>query len=153
MLTYIKDDNNLIKLSNILNENFMNFDFINYNGEIDNQFDIIVGNPPYIEYNKYKGERNKNITFGNVYGDVLYNIIPLVKKNGAIGFVLPLSYSSTQRMRKLRDYIIEDFSTQFVLSFADRPDCLFTGVHQKLNIIIAKKSKKEHKLFTSRYRF
>ena len=42
-------------------------------------------------------------------------------------------------MNKLREIVIEKFSTQFVLSFADRPDCLFPRVHQKLNIVIAKR--------------
>jgi len=148
----ITQKENYLILAEILKRNFSNYDFVNYKNEILKKFDIIVGNPPYIEYGKYDGTRNMEFSFGNVYGDVLVNSIRTLKKDGAFGFVLPLSYSSTTRMKRLREYVVEDFSTQFILNFADRPDCLFPGVHQKLNIVIAKKGRKEHKLYTSRYK-
>ncbi|MDY0138711.1 MAG: N-6 DNA methylase [Candidatus Izemoplasmatales bacterium] len=144
---------NYTKLSKIIVNNFTTYDFVYYKNEIKNKFDIIIGNPPYVEYGKYKEPRNEKLTFGNVYADVVHNTIPLVRNNGAFGYVLPLSYVATNRMKKLREIVIENFSTQFVLNFADRPDCLFPGVHQKLNIVIAKKGKAEHKLYTSRYNF
>lgn len=147
----INNPNNYVKLAKIIKSNFTNYDFVNYKKQIKSKFDIVIGNPPYVEYRKYEGERNKKISFGNVYADVVYNSLRLVKNKGAFGYVLPLSYASTARMRKLREIIIEKFSTQFVLSFSDRPDCLFPGVHQKLNIVIAKKGKEEHKLYSSRY--
>lgn len=147
----IENEENYKKLANIIKGNFTTYDFVNYNKQINKKFDIIIGNPPYVEYRQYKGERNKNLSFGNVYADVIFNTFGLVKNKGAIGYVLPLSYAATNRMNKLREIVIEKFSTQFVLSFADRPDCLFPGVHQKLNIVIAKKGKDEHKLYSSRY--
>ncbi|MCR3906963.1 MAG: N-6 DNA methylase [Tenericutes bacterium] len=149
----ISKHSNYTKLANIIKKNFTTYDFVDYKKQLKNSFDIIIGNPPYIEYGKYKDSRNDKLTYGNVYADVVHNSISLIKTKGAFGYVLPLSYTATNRMKKLREFVIENFSTQFVLNFADRPDCLFPGVHQKLNIVIAKKGKAEHKLFTSRYNF
>ena len=44
----------------------------------------------------------KKLTFGNVYADVVHNTIPLVRNNGAFGYVLPLSYVATNRMKKTK---------------------------------------------------
>lgn len=148
---HIEDNQSYHKLSKIIKKNFTTYDFVNYKNQIMHKFDFIIGNPPYIEYRNYKGKRHKDIKFGNVYADVIYNTFDLIANNGAFGYVLPISYASTNRMSKLREIVIEKFSTQFVLSFGDRPDCLFPGVHQKLNIVIAKKGKEEHSLYTSRY--
>lgn len=147
----ITNEKNYSRLAQQIKKNFTTYDFVNYQNEMNTKFDIILGNPPYIEYSKYTGKINIELYYGNVYADVVHNTISLIKNNGAFGYVLPLSYVATNRMTKLRELIIENFSTQFVLSFADRPDCLFTRVHQKLNIVIAKKGKSEHKLFTSKY--
>lgn len=148
---FIVDHKRYTDLGTTIKSNFSTYDFVNYKNQIKKSFDIILGNPPYIEYGKYLGERNNHLKYGNVYADVVHNTINLIKPNGALGFVLPLSYVATNRMSNLREEVIENFNTQFVLSFADRPDCLFAGVHQKLCILIAKKGREEHRLFTSKY--
>lgn len=38
-----------------------------------------------------------------------------------------------------------------VVNFADRPDCLFTQVHQKLTILIAVKGRNKCKTYSSNY--
>jgi hypothetical protein len=155
LVKYLKNPKNFSIVASIINKNFSNYDYINLkpNSRINYEFDIFLGNPPYIEYSKYKGIRKKSYLFGNVYADVLANSIPYIKNYGSFGYVLPLSYSSTLRMEKLRNLVYENFSDQIVLNFSDRPDCLFPGVHQKLNIVIAKKGNEKHKLFTSKYIF
>jgi hypothetical protein len=155
LVNHLKNPKNFSTVAKIINRNFSNYDYIylKQNSRINYEYDIFLGNPPYIEYSKYKGNRNKSYSFGNVYADVLANSMPFIKNNGSFGFVLPLSYSSTLRMREIRNLVYENFSDQIVLNFSDRPDCLFPGVHQKLNIVIAKKGKEKHKLFTSKYIF
>lgn len=64
--------------------------------------------------------------------------LSLVDK-GAMGFVIPLSYISTPRMKTLRKTLLGLVKEQYILSYADRPDCLFASVHQKLCIVFAKK--------------
>lgn len=144
----LHDKNNALSLANIINRNFTSFDYI-INNDINPKFDIIVGNPPYVEYNKLK--LKPTTKFGNAYADVLKNSINSLKANGVIGFVIPLSFVSTARMKRIRDFCYSKLSKLFVLNFADRPDCLFDGVHQKLTILLAKKGRKKCNVFSSSY--
>ena len=139
-------------IANTLNSQFMNSDFVLKSSEIKNKFDVIIGNPPYVEYGKFESRSELENKFGNIYADVIKNSIDALKRTGVLGFIIPLSYISTSRMSSIRNYVIENTNRQFILNFADRPDCLFQGVHQKLNIIVARKGREEHHLFTSNYR-
>lgn len=141
---------NVQSVLDILQKNFFNFDFISEYHLINKKFDFIVGNPPYVEKGKLLDKTNAK--YGNIYADVVENSFSLLKKNGVLGYIIPLSYVSTPRFSRLRRYIKENTSVEYILSFADRPDCLFSGVHQKLNIILAKKQQtKKHNIYTSDY--
>ncbi len=139
-------------IAKALNEQFANIDYVIYNGRYDNTFDCIVGNPPYVEYGKFEGKDKLQNNYGNIYADVIKNSVATLKRAGVFGFVIPLSYISTSRMAGIRNYVIETTDRQFILNFGDRPDCLFQGVHQKLNILIARKGRQGHRLFTSNYK-
>ena len=96
-----------IKLAKIINERFFSIDYIQKHNYIKIKFDIIVGNPPYVEYGKYQRE-NKcklNNNFGNIYADILMNSIDMSNKDTVLGYIIPLSYISTPRMNKIRKYI------------------------------------------------
>jgi hypothetical protein len=84
----------------------------------------------------------------------MQNSIKLLKSSGILGFIIPLSYVSTARMKSLRKFVEENTGYQYILNYNDRPDCLFSKVHQKLSIIFCKKNKsKQHNLFTSDYKY
>lgn len=149
---YVKSSQYYNLIAKALNAQFSNIDYVVYNGQFNSTFDCIVGNPPYVEYGKFENKDSLKNNYGNIYADVIKNSILSLKAGGTFGFIIPLSYISTSRMANIRNYVIENTNTQFILNFADRPDCLFQGVHQKLNIVIARKGKQEHKLYTSNYR-
>lgn len=139
----------LDSIAKVLAGNFHNVDTVDYRGTVFGHYDIIVGNPPYIEYGKYEGTvANK---YGNVYADVMRNVSTFLNKNGVLAFVVPLSYISTTRMSTIREYVQEQTGKQLLLNFADRPDCLFTGVHQKLTIVFAQKVETEVGVYSSKY--
>lgn len=143
---------NVEKLLGSLVRNFYNFDFLNNYTKITKKFDFVIGNPPYVE--KSKVSNNINVRYGNIYADVIQNSFSLLKNKGVLGYIIPISYTSTPRFSQFRKFIEQNTSMQYVLSYADRPDCLFSGVHQKLNIIIAKKENiKTHKIYTSDYKY
>lgn len=138
-------------IDQILNQNFTNWDFISETPDFGMKFDIIIGNPPYIEDGKSNLLLRKK--YGNVYANVLSNSSELLNDNGTLGFVIPLSYISTPRMKIIRDELLSDISEQYILSYADRPDCLFKSVHQKLCIIIGKKKKTDKRVYTGNYQY
>lgn len=140
------------KLAKILFNNFSNVDFVCDYKTIKKKFNIIIGNPPYVEYGKFDKKELLTKGYGNIYADVIENSIELLKTDGVLGFIIPLSYVSTSRMAKIREYVDKKCSKQIILSFADRPDCLFNGVHQKLNIVIFRKTKGDKNVFVSNYK-
>lgn len=138
-------------LGNIMNRCFTSFDFIVDEASFEDKYHIVVGNPPYVEDSKSGLELSNK--YGNVYANILLNAAKKLEKNGSIGFIIPLSYVSTPRMKKLRDELGVLVSEQYILSFADRPDCLFDSVHQKLCILIGKDRKSEKVIFTGNYQY
>jgi len=144
----LKDKSKAQTVAKILNKNFTAYDFV-VNDDISPKYDVIIGNPPYIEYRNLP--RKPQTNYGNSYADVLRNSIQSAKHSAAIGFVIPLSFVSTTRMKSIRNYTYEKLSKMFVLNFADRPDCLFDGVHQKLTILLGLKGKNKCDVWSSSY--
>lgn len=138
-------------LGNIMNRRFTSFDFIADETSLDGKYHIVVGNPPYVE--DFKSGLELSDKYGNIYANILLNAAKKLEKNGSIGFIIPLSYVSTPRMKKLRDELGELVLEQYILSYADRPDCLFDSVHQKLCILIGKDRKTEKTIFTGNYQY
>ena len=152
VLEKLNDKKNIRKLPTILIRNFYNIDAVNNLLEIHKKFDYIIGNPPYVETKNYPEEVNEN--FGNIYANILKNSIFLLKNDGVLAFVIPISYISTPRMKKIRNYIKNNTKMQIIYNFSDRPDSLFSSVHQKLNVIILKNGDSQnHKIFTSNYTY
>lgn len=118
-------------------------------------FDVVVGNPPYVESRKitsYQIENYKTKKCNNLYAFFLEKNLDILKNGGAFGMIVPISYISTKRMNPIRNLLTNNSSYQFCSSFADRPACLFNGVHQKLNIIFLEKNEGvKCKLYTSNY--
>lgn len=141
----------VLQISHNLNQNFTNVDAVDYDRETFGTKDIVIGNPPYVEYRNFNG--TPQFSYGNVYADVLHHSVDTLPDNGIMAFVIPLSYISTIRMSNLRNYIMQNTNKQIVMNFADRPDCLFSCVHQKLSIIIAQKNSEFGGILTSSYNY
>lgn len=140
----------IVGLSGSLKQHFTSFDYVESANNIKEVFDFIVGNPPYVEDSKSTSKPvNK---YGNIYANVLENSTNHLSNKGVMGYVIPLSYISTPRMKKIRAIINDRMPEQYLLSYSDRPDCLFSAVHQKLNILLAKSNgRKMH--YTSAYKY
>lgn len=138
-------------LGNIMNRCFTTYDFVENKTQTQIKHHIIVGNPPYVEDSKSGLSPDKR--YGNIYANVLINAAERLEKNGTMGFIIPLSYVSTPRMKQLRDELTALVPEQYILSFADRPDCLFDSVHQKLCILIGKDKRVPITLYTGNYQY
>ncbi len=138
-------------LGNMMNRCFTTYDFVQEKLQTEVKFHIIVGNPPYVEDSKSGLSPTKK--YGNIYANVLINAAERLEKNGTLGFIIPLSYVSTPRMKQLREELEVLVPEQYILSFADRPDCLFESVHQKLCILIGKDKRVPVTLYTGNYQY
>lgn len=136
------------KAASVLKNNFTCIDYVMpvINKEV---YSIIIGNPPYVEYGKLEVVPPKHL--GNTYANVVFNSLGQLSKDGVMGYIIPLSFVSTPRMSELRKEVKGQSNKIIVVNFADRPDCLFTQVHQKLTILIAVKGKSKCKTYSSNY--
>jgi len=78
-------------------------DFLTY--ETDIKFDLIIGNPPYFEYNDEKFISSKGRY--NIYALFIEHSINLLVRNGTLAFIIPPSILSSPTFSLLRKYIKE----------------------------------------------
>lgn len=137
---------------NTINSHFSNKDFIFDSLPLQKRFNFILGNPPYIEYRVL--EKKPETGYGNAYADILHNTNSHLYPGGGIAYIIPISFSSTPRMKKIRHEEISSFSKLIALHFADRPDSLFKSVHQKVEIVFGLDFQdEEHRVYTSKYNY
>lgn len=100
-------------------------------------FDVIIGNPPYVEYKKIKNYKvlgYKTVACGNLYAYVIERAESLISKGGCRSMIIPHSAICTDRMAPLFNIFVSQkgwFSTYDI-----RPAKLFDGVDQRLLIYI-----------------
>ena len=56
-------------------------------------------------------------------------------------------------MQRIRDELYTIVPEQYILSYSDRADCLFTSVHQKLCILPGRNKTGERDIYTGNYRY
>lgn len=105
-------------------------------------FDIIIGNPPYVEYSKirnsYKIKNYITEKCGNLYGYVIERSNNILNGKGFMGMIIPISAFSNASMESLQLHF-KKYPLSFVSNFHQRPAALFEGVLQRLSIFIIPK--------------
>lgn len=143
--------NEIKKRANILNKNGLLV-------ESKNNFDVVVGNPPFSA--KYGRIKNKNILSLFDLGknknsqaiEILFleKFINLASPNGVIGIVLPYGIISNKNLGFVRDYL---FKNTQILGIISLPRFIFNGglsTSSKTFILFLKKQKIENrKIFMS----
>lgn len=120
-------------------------------------FNIVIGNPPYVEYSKVKDDYTINgfetEKCGNLYPYVIEQSNKILNQNGNIGFILPLSAFCTQRMKPLVQLYKKKKRNTWISHYGWRPATLFEGVNIPLSIAIstAQNTKDEVKLFVTEF--
>jgi hypothetical protein len=120
-------------------------------------FDIIIGNPPYVEYSKVRKEYlikgYETEKCGNLYPFIIERANNLLHKCGNTGMIIPLSAFCTQRMKPLVQIIRKNKRYNWISHFGWRPATLFEGVNIPLSIMISNlhACKPENKIFATEF--
>lgn len=106
-------------------------------------FDVIIGNPPYVEYTKVKKEYKLNgyatLDCGNLYAFVTERATSLSKTNGLLSFIIPSASVCTPRMNDLLKVLQNKYESGWISIWDERPSKLFDGVDQQLSVHIYSK--------------
>lgn len=109
--------------------------------EDNHGFDVIIGNPPYVEYSKrnvnYKISRFETIKTSNLYAYVFERSFCIGKDY--IGLIVQLSAIGTESMRPLQQYLLNNSGTLHYGCYPERPQQLFEGACIALSIFVVNK--------------
>lgn len=106
-------------------------------------FDVIIGNPPYVEYSaairsQYEVLSYSTAQCGNLYAFISERCLNELHPAGRMGLIVPLPSINTTRMETLQSLIKpvhgNPARSLWVSAFDERPSNLFTGVDQRLVI-------------------
>lgn len=123
-------------------------------------FDVIIGNPPYVEYTKKNKRTGKSISdiyklinfqtlsCSNLYAFIIERSFSIIKDDNNIGFIVPLTIASNNNMQVLRNYLCSK-NNVFFSHYEIRPARLFDGVEQRLTIFLVRKGLKKRKIYST----
>ena len=118
-------------------------------------FDVIIGNPPYVEYrdvkNKYAVAGYYTLSCGNLYAFVLERNTTLTVSRSRSGMIVPHSAICTDRMGPAQRLLVRKGLMTWVSSYDIRPAKLFVGVDQRLAVYLTAAGVPESGVLSSRY--
>lgn len=117
-------------------------------------FDIIIGNPPYVEQNNldYPTSFFQLLSCKNTYAYFFEVSLKLLKTGGRLGYIVPVSSVSTKRMAPLQDFLLKSSSELKISNYDDRPGKIFEGLeHCRSSIILCKKCLTKCATYTTGY--
>ena len=151
----IKCGNSLIDDKNIAGEKAFKWEDEFQNIFLQGGFDVVIGNPPYggtmsDEQKKYckqiyqstktiKGQQKGSL---DTYVLFIEKSHLLVKKNGTIGMIIPMSFTSSDSVSALHNLLFETCSFLQVSSYSNRPQQIFQDAGLRCAIIKYKKDNK-----------
>ncbi|MBI2849383.1 MAG: Eco57I restriction-modification methylase domain-containing protein [Chloroflexi bacterium] len=131
--------------------------FIEFYGIVkEGGFDVIIGNPPYVEYSAVRREYTvrdyQTEACGNLYAFMMERATLLIGHTGRLGLIVPVSSICADGYQSLRQVLMRA-GNLVISSFNDRPGRLFEGLeHARLSIILCEKTDRaSHTLFTTKY--
>lgn len=119
-------------------------DYINYSMSSQNQYDLIIGNPPYISKKSMNDEKRKlsiavtedfelpAALFQNLWVSFILGSVKMLNPNGAIFFVLPFEFLQVQYAEKLRVFLETKFNTIEIVTFEEK---VFEHIEQDVCLV------------------
>ncbi len=106
-------------------------------------FDVIVGNPPYVEYNdvkdSYKVHGFQTLECGDLYAFTMERAYRLLQRGGRVGLIVPVSIFCVDGFKTLQTLSLQKLESIWASSYANRPAQLFDGAQKRLTIVLGKR--------------
>lgn len=126
------------------NVKVINCDFLEYCQNTLDEYDIVIGNPPYINrkilenkqldmarslYKEFALEPN---TFNNLWATFILGAIKILKENGEIFFVLPFEFLQVDYSVAIRNLLENRFNNIQIFVFEDK---VFKDIQQQICLV------------------
>ena len=117
--------------------------FVEYYGIVrSGGFDVIIGNPPYLERSRLGGDSYSVKGFmtalcRDLYPWVVERAFQLRAPAGWLGLIIPVSLASSGTFDVLRDIVHAQSRSLWLSHFANRPGQLFVGAQNRLTILLS----------------
>ena len=106
-------------------------------------FDVIVGNPPYVEYkdvkDSYRVHGFQTLECGDLYAFTMERAYRLLQKGGRVGLIVPVSIFCVDGFKALQTLSLQKLEAIWASSYANRPAQLFDGAQKRLTIVLGKR--------------
>lgn len=142
----IEDKSKLLKQKFIKNSNvhIINEDFLEYCKYCDTKYDLIIGNPPYIN-KKLLSEAQIELAkilcdefslhskaTNNIWVMFIIGALKLLKQNGQIMYILPFEFLQVEYSKEVRNLLEQKFSSIEVFVFEQE---VFSNIQQKVCLL------------------
>ena len=91
-------------------------------------FDVVIGNPPYVEHSVLKNYKIKDyitLSCGNLFANITERGLQILKNYGKFGFIVPISLTCSKRMNPLQKILLKRGT--YFSDWSWRPSKLFEG--------------------------
>ncbi len=104
-------------------------------------FDVIIGNPPYLEYNRVRqnsiAQNFEKKSCGNLYAAVIERSLALCRREQFyLGLIVPISICGSKRFAFLRQTLSQAASSLWLANFEIFPSRLFENAFQRVSIVL-----------------
>ena len=127
----------------------LNMDFFEYCNSVEKQFDLVIGNPPYIRYQffdkKQRTEAEKifakaSLPYSKLTNSWVSFVVGsslLLKEKGKLGFVLPAELLQVSHAKQLRNFLAHFYSKINIISFRK---LVFPNIQQEVILLLCEKN-------------
>jgi len=106
-------------------------------------FDVIIGNPPYVEYkdvkDSYRVHGFQTLECGDLYAFTMERAYRLLQKGGRVGLIVPVSIFCVDGFKTLQTLSLTKLEAVWASSYANRPAQLFDGAQKRLTIVLGRR--------------
>jgi hypothetical protein len=107
-------------------------------------FDVIIGNPPYVQYkvvkDTYQVRGYATLDCKDLYAYTTERAYALVSNEGRVGLIVPISIFGVNGFSQLQRESCKRLGEIWVSSYANRPAQLFDGAQKRLTIVLGRRS-------------